>query len=244
MFRKPSAFDMEPRIAVHIIAGDTQSARRLARLIAAAGHPVRVFDERAIGLTGPLTPEPHIHLIASVAVPVAVPLAETAHDDAGNLVVVLVSADVPEDAVIALLEAGADEVVRADVGPAELVARLHALARRIEARAHELRWGDVVFDPSQPEIRRGENVVTLTATEHRMLACLARRAGQVVGHRELLRTVWGPDYGSELEYVWAYVRRLRRKLGDREDAILRSVAGSGYVLRRGDGGGRENAVAQ
>ena len=54
--------------------------------------------------------------------------------------------------------------------------------------------------------------VKLTPTEYDLLAHLAINAGRVLTHRSLLQAVWGPEYGDETEYLWAYIRRLRRKL--------------------------------
>jgi two-component system KDP operon response regulator KdpE len=54
--------------------------------------------------------------------------------------------------------------------------------------------------------------VQLTPTEYNLLAHLAINAGRVLTHRALLQAVWGPEYGAETEYLWAYIRRLRRKI--------------------------------
>ena len=71
---------------------------------------------------------------------------------------------------------------------------------------------------SGPRIRRRRRVtvngqdVALTPTEYNLLAHLARNAGKVLTHRAILQSVWGPEYGDETDYLWAYVRRLRRKI--------------------------------
>ena len=65
-----------------------------------------------------------------------------------------------------------------------------------------------------------------------MLAHLAINAGRVLSHRALLQAVWGPEYGNENEYLWAYVRRLRRKI-ERDPGkphYLLTQPGLGYSL--------------
>ena len=72
----------------------------------------------------------------------------------------------------------------------------------------------------------------LTPTEYGLLAHLARNAGKVLTHRALLQAVWGPEYGDEHDYLWAYIRRLRRKLEKESDqpSIILTEPGVGYKL--------------
>ena len=75
--------------------------------------------------------------------------------------------------------------------------------------------------------------VQLTPTEYDLLRLLVRHAGRVLTHRSLLQGVWGPEYGDETEYLWAYIRRLRRKL-DPDNTIdpIETLRGRGYRFRR------------
>ena len=79
---------------------------------------------------------------------------------------------------------------------------------------------------------RTDEVVKLTPTEFQLLQQLALNAGKVLSHTELLTKVWGPEYRDDRDYLWAYVRYLRRKLEpdpERPRHIL-SEPGYGYVL--------------
>jgi two-component system KDP operon response regulator KdpE len=69
---------------------------------------------------------------------------------------------------------------------------------------------EIDFGSRKVTARGGE--VRLTPTEYDLLAHLAVNAGRVLTHRSLLQAVWGPEYGDETEYLWAYIRRLRRKI--------------------------------
>jgi two-component system KDP operon response regulator KdpE len=70
----------------------------------------------------------------------------------------------------------------------------------------------------------------LTAKEFELLAYLARHAGKVCTHHMILKDVWGPGYGEESNYVRVYTHRLRKKLGDEEGRLLKTVPGIGYQL--------------
>jgi two-component system KDP operon response regulator KdpE len=72
--------------------------------------------------------------------------------------------------------------------------------------------------------------LTLTSREFDLLAYLARHAGKVCTHHMILKDVWGPGYGAESNYVRVYAHRLRKKMGDDEGKILRTVPGIGYQL--------------
>ena len=77
--------------------------------------------------------------------------------------------------------------------------------------------------------RSGETL-PLTSREFDLLAYLARHAGKVCTHHMILKDVWGPGYGEESNYVRVYAHRLRRKLGDDDGRMLRTVPGIGYQL--------------
>ena len=70
----------------------------------------------------------------------------------------------------------------------------------------------------------------LTAKEFELLAYLARHAGKVCTHHMILKDVWGPGYGAESNYVRVYTHRLRKKMGDEEGRILKTIPGIGYQL--------------
>ena len=74
----------------------------------------------------------------------------------------------------------------------------------------------------------------LTAKEFELLAYLARHAGKVCTHHMILKDVWGPGYGAESNYVHVYTHRLRKKMGDEEGRLLKTVPGIGYQLVPGD----------
>jgi two-component system KDP operon response regulator KdpE len=93
--------------------------------------------------------------------------------------------------------------------------------------------GRIVVDFDGRRVTANGEQVHLTPTEFNLLAHLVRNAGKVLSHRAILQTVWGPEYGQENDYLWAYVRRLRRKIEpDPENPVyLITEAGVGYSFR-------------
>lgn len=93
------------------------------------------------------------------------------------------------------------------------------------------RVGDIEVDLASHEARVAGRELELTPKEFDFLAALARQPGRVLTHRSLLRQIWGPGYGSELQYLRNYASQLRRKLRD-DPARPRLVTepGVGYRL--------------
>jgi DNA-binding winged helix-turn-helix (wHTH) protein len=71
---------------------------------------------------------------------------------------------------------------------------------------------DLEIDLSKRVVKRGGQRVRLTPTEYRLLEYLSSQKGRIVTHPELLREVWGPEYGKESEYLRVYIGRLRHKI--------------------------------
>lgn len=149
-----------------------------------------------------------------------------------DIPIVVVSVRSSEAEIVNALDAGADDYVTKPFAPAELLARLRALVRRRGAPepAPVLRIGDLSIDLTARTVTKSESPVHLTRKEFDVLALLARNAGRLLTHQELLRTVWGPAHLGDSHYLRIAVGHLREKLGDDAAAprLIFTEPGIGY----------------
>jgi two-component system KDP operon response regulator KdpE len=133
-------------------------------------------------------------------------------------------------------EAGADQYITKPFDVAELLACIRAVTRRSNAHIHHaIRLEGIEIDLESHEVRRDGGTVHLTAKEYKLLNCLVEHAGEVVSHRRLLQAVWGPDYGSEVEYLRVFINQVRKKIepDPRKPRYLLTEPSIGYRLARG-----------
>ena len=131
--------------------------------------------------------------------------------------IIVLSARTGSSDTVHALDVGADDYVTKPFGMAELLARLRAAVRRAAVSAVDgeasVDAGDFIVDLAAKKVIRADGgEVHLTPTEWGVLELLVRHRGKLVGQRELLRTVWGPNYGTETNYLRVYLAQLRRKL--------------------------------
>ncbi len=150
-----------------------------------------------------------------------------------TMVLMLTARDAIENRVEGL-ESGADDYLVKPFAPAELVARVHAMLRRVEAKPEnqKVTYADVTLDPSTREARRGDMDMNLTVTEFNLLHLLLRHPRQVLERRQILNEVWGYDFGGDDNVLEIYIGYLRKKLeADGQPRLIHTVRGVGYALR-------------
>lgn len=115
---------------------------------------------------------------------------------------------------VSALDAGADDYVVKPFGIEELLARIRAALRRaVPAEAMpKFTSSDLSVDFESRQVRVRGKDVRLTPKEFELLRYLIANRGKAVGHRKLLQSVWGPDYGEETEYLRVFMNQLRRKI--------------------------------
>jgi two-component system KDP operon response regulator KdpE len=149
--------------------------------------------------------------------------------------VIVLSARQQADDKVEALDEGADDYVSKPFSIDELMARVRAAIRRSAPDSDApdtLRAGGLVLDFAANRAARDGVTIHLTPTEWRLLAELARHAGRVVSHQDLLRAVWGPNYGKERHYLRVFANQIRQKVeaDPARPELLINEPGLGYRL--------------
>lgn len=149
--------------------------------------------------------------------------------------IIILSARDREAEKIAALDLGANDYVEKPFGVGELLARLRANLRISAGRetpAGPIATGEVIIDLERRLVQRAGEPVRLTPKEFEVLAVLARDAGKVIGHRDLLTAVWGAAHAEDTQYLRVVVGQLRQKLeaDPAQPTLIETEPGVGYRL--------------
>jgi two-component system KDP operon response regulator KdpE len=151
--------------------------------------------------------------------------------------IIVLSANGLDERKVEALDEGANDYVTKPYSTPELLARIRA-ALRSSAAANStiedgvLVVGDLRIDLARRTVTVGDRVVDFTPKEFAFLALLARYPGRVLTHSAILHEVWGPDYGTETQYLRVYAGQIRKKLDDdMRNPRLVTDLGVGYRLQ-------------
>jgi len=155
--------------------------------------------------------------------------------DAGTQVPILflTARDATEDKVRGLT-VGGDDYVTKPFSLDELIARVRVILRRSghQTESHTvLTFADMEMDEDLREVRRGGELIELTATEYRLLRYLLINARRVLTRAQILDHVWKYDFGGDAGILETYISYLRKKVDRKEPPLIHTVRGMGYVLR-------------
>ena len=148
-------------------------------------------------------------------------------------IVFLTARDATQDKVEGL--SMGDDYVTKPFSIEELMARVGAILRRAgevaAADTSTLRFADLTMNVDTHEVWRDEQPVDLTATEFNLLRYLLENARRVISKSELLDNVWGFEFRGDPNIVETYISYLRKKIDDREPALIHTIRRVGYTLR-------------
>ena len=132
-----------------------------------------------------------------------------------RLPIVMLTVQGSEDRKVEALDAGADDYITKPFQLRELTARLRAAVRRNKITDDgdaAILIGDVLLDPGRHLVEKKGRPVHLTPKQFDLLHYLMNHAGRPIPHAKLLRSIWGPEYGNELEYLRTFIRQIRMKI--------------------------------
>jgi two-component system KDP operon response regulator KdpE len=151
--------------------------------------------------------------------------------------IIVLSARGRESDKVEALDQGADDYLTKPFGMEELLARVRVALRRSSGRdpseSNEIAVGPLKVDLASHEVRVRGELVHLTPIEFRLLVLLAKNAGRVMTHRQILHDVWGPQTENQTHYLRVYMTHLRRKLevDPARPQLLLNEPGVGYRMR-------------
>lgn len=226
-----------PRV---LVVDDAPAIRELVTLyFTAAGFDVLEASDGPAGLQSALEEHPDVVLL-DIMLPGldGAAVCRRIREVSMVPIIMLTSRDTELDKV-SLLEAGADDYVVKPFSPAELVARVRASLRRVEAAGADagdslIVLGGLEIDPARREVRVDGREIELTAKEFDLLAAMAAEPGIVFERERLLRAAWGFDDFVDPRGIDVHVRHVREKLGDDATTprFIETVRGVGYRIRK------------
>ncbi len=234
---RPSLPLARQRQVALVAHGDPRMARYLRAHLERGGYRALTAADLASALRLIDEEEPDI-LLLDAALP-----AEAPHDPLQRALarttapVILLTREASPTIAASALEAGAADVIAMPFSIEETLARVRRALRVAPQTAGGAGGGitvcgDLVIDDAERRVTLAGAPVTLSKTEYRLLRALARNAGKTVSHESLLAQVWGPAYSQEIEFIWVYIRRLRRKIepDPARPRYIQTAPGVGYQL--------------
>ena len=145
-------------------------------------------------------------------------------------VLMLTARDAPVD-IVNGLDSGADDYLTKPFSIDILLARLRAVSRRgAIPRPVCLEIADLRLDPASHRVTRGEEVLSLTPREYRLLELLMRNPRRAISRDTILESVWGFDSDVNENTLEVFMRLLRGKVDTREPKLIHTVRGFGYMM--------------
>lgn len=155
-----------------------------------------------------------------------------------NVPIVILTARGEEQDRVRGLDLGADDYLVKPFSATELLARVRAVLRRAQpptdtnSQVRFFTHNDLKIDFARAEVWRGEDPISLSATEYRLLLHFAHNIGKILTSEELLSNVWGIEYKNDKEILWVSIARLRQKLEKDAHSPQHIVtrSGLGYLM--------------
>jgi two-component system, OmpR family, response regulator CpxR len=225
---------------VLIVDDDVELCELLSEYLRPEGFEVEAVYDGERGLARAVSGE-HALVVLDIMLPVLGGLDVLRRLRAESRVPVLILTARGDDVDrIVGLEIGADDYLAKPFNPRELLARIRAILRRVQAPQNSaaiperVTVGDVELDPAARMVRRGGEAVDLTSVEFALLEALLRSAGQVVTRDQITKDVLGRKFFPHDRSIDMHISKLRKKLGGEPegDERIKTIRGVGYIYTR------------
>ncbi|HVU12996.1 MAG TPA: response regulator transcription factor [Phototrophicaceae bacterium] len=219
-----------------IVEDDNDTADFVTELLQTSGYSAVIADTGEVALSEISNAQPDLVLL-DMNLPDMNGLDLLRQVRASSLLpMIVLSGASHERTKVVALEEGADDYVVKPFSPEELIARVHALLRRVvewtPPAETRLRVRHLELDMARRQVSIRGKKLHLTPVEYGILVTLMRSAGQVITHDELLRTVWGEKYEGDYSVLRVNISRLRQKLEEnpRYPTYIVTAPGQGYYM--------------
>lgn len=218
-----------PELRVLVVEHEAVARNHLVAILTDDGYKVCAVGDRSAALEASEEFQPDLALLdgglpGSEGVEVAHRLRQ-----AGNLPIIFVTDADSAENIHEGFRIGADDYILKPFDPEELSWRVRAVLRR-SGHVVAQRWecGDLVVDEVARSVTRGGSVISLTATEFKLLSVLVHNRRRVVPKGQLLGQVWG--YEADAHLVEVHMSSLRHKIEAHGPRMIQTIRGTGYVL--------------
>jgi DNA-binding response OmpR family regulator/signal transduction histidine kinase len=238
---RTTALKREQRVRVLIAESDTRLARYLRANLEEQQYRVQVVSHGIQFLRQLDLEEPDIIILSTHLNDMDGLALLQRLREFSQAPVIMLCEECDEDERVNLLDLGSDDLVVKPFGMKELLARVRVLLRRqtppsseATTRSSVFATGELTIDYAQHLVMVQGRQVQLSRTEYKLLSLLAQNVGMVVTHELLLEKVWGPEYNRDVDFIWVYISRLRRKIeaDSRRPKYILTVPDVGYKLAK------------
>ncbi len=218
-----------------IIEDDEKIRTYIHKGLKEAGHTADVAEDGEMGLHLASTEKYDVLIIDRMLPKIDGLAIIKSLRGSGNLTAVLILSSLGDvDDRVAGLRAGGDDYLVKPFAFIELLARVEALGKRVSmsgaAQSTLLKAQDLEMDLLGRRVRRGGKVIELQAREFRLLEYLLKFKGQLVTRTMLLEGVWDYHFDPQTSVIDVHISRLRKKLADSENTLIKTVRGAGYII--------------
>jgi two-component system, OmpR family, response regulator MprA len=215
-----------------LVDDDLQILSLLQRGLAFEGFEVYTANDGEAGLAAAKQHQPHLVLL-DITMPrlngFDVCRRLRLHEDIA--IIMLTARDEVMDKVNAL-NLGADDYLPKPFAFDELLARIRAVLRRHRVGGESLMYANLELNQATREVRRGEQVIELTAQEYNLLLFFVRHPRQVLNREQIMEHVWGYETEVDTHVLEVYIGHLRQKLEAQGGTrLIQTIRGYGYALR-------------